>query len=138
MNKSMIPLEPGRWQFASQQLNGRGLVAGTQQVAVTGANPDRHPVEQAAVVGQEQVGYNPSRDLVRGAGSQVLKPGHIIAAVQEQVEVRIGGRETQVGEDRSCWVVPVQDGEHLALEQGFRHMIQPRTKVRHGERWQGA
>jgi hypothetical protein len=64
MDESMIPFQGGLRQLASQGLDGGRGIAGAQQVAVTGTDPQAQAVQLLAIVVFEQSGDDGGWNLV--------------------------------------------------------------------------
>ncbi len=64
-----------------------------------------------------------------GVRTLVLKPSHLIASVEEEIDLRVALGEDQLWNDQSGRVVLVEDGEHFVLARSLGNMISTRADV---------
>jgi hypothetical protein len=118
----VISLEAGLGNQAGKALNQGLCIGWPEQVALAGSHTKGQGVEQTAVFIRKELGDDCVRNLM-GRHLSVLEPRDLEAAVDENVGEGVIRSERQGGQNQPRWIIPVEQGEDLAVAIRCGHVL---------------
>jgi hypothetical protein len=102
--------------------------SGPEKVSITSTHAYIHSRQLVSILLDEKLSDHILWDLT-GSDAHVLESSELLSAVDKDIRVSVGRRQTQTRQDLPCRVVIVKDRQHLALMVGFCYMVHPEPKV---------